>query len=105
MVLLDDVVQVLDLPHENSLRSSDVDGFQSWHIGTALINDDFFGCAVALDSLCEEPACRALITMRPRQEIDGLTCLVDSIMHFNWRTTALAVALRRTSAHNKLLPA
>ena len=50
------------LAHEDPLRPSGVDGFQSGHIRSASIDGHFFGCAVLLDRLCEEPACRGLIT-------------------------------------------
>ena len=78
VVLLNDVVEVLDLTYEDRLPSSDVHGFQSRHIRAALINGHFLWRAVSLNRLFEEPACRGLVAMCPQQEINGVTCLINS---------------------------
>src|SRR5450756_466556 len=77
MVLLDNVVQVLDLAHDDPLPSSDINGFESRYIRAALIDGHVLGCPVPLDCLFEEPVCRGLVAMRPQQEIDGVACLVN----------------------------
>src|ERR1019366_8563528 len=77
VVLLDDVVQVLDLAHDDPLPSSGINGFESRYIRATLIDGHFLWCPVLLDCLFEEPACRDLVAMRPQQEIDGVACLLD----------------------------
>ena len=86
VVLIDDVVQVLDLTHDDPLPSSDVHGFESRHIRAALIDGHFLWCAVSLNRRFEEPACRGLVAMRPQQEIHGAACLIDRTVqrYFHW---------------------
>jgi hypothetical protein len=76
VVLLDDIVQVLDLAHDDPLSWSGVQGFESRHIRAAFIDGHFFRCGVPLDRLFEEPACRGLVAPRPQQEIESVTWLV-----------------------------
>src|ERR1700730_19200069 len=51
VVLLDDVVQVLDLAHDDPLPSSGVHGFESRYIRATLIDGHFLWCPVPLDCL------------------------------------------------------
>ena len=78
----DDVVQVLDLAHDDLLAWCGIDGFQSCHNRAALIDGHFLRCAVPLDRLYEEPASRRFITMRHQQEIDGPACLIDGTVQY-----------------------
>lgn len=77
VVLLDNVVQVLDLAHHDPLPWSGVHVFESRHIRAAFIDCQFLRCAIPLDRMFEETACRSLVAMRPQQEIDGVACIVD----------------------------
>src|ERR1035438_1002765 len=61
VVLLYDVVQVLDLTHDDPLSSSGIKGFESRYIRATLIDGHFLWCPVPLDCLFEEPACRRLV--------------------------------------------
>src|SRR5450631_1492635 len=71
MVLLDDVVQILDLAHEDPLPSSGINGFESRYIRATLIDGHFLWHPILLDCPFKEPACRGLVAMRSQQEIDG----------------------------------
>src|ERR1035438_8435237 len=48
VVLLDDVVQVLDLAHDDSLPSSGINGFESCYIRAALIDGHFLWCTIQI---------------------------------------------------------
>ena len=104
VVLLDEVVQVLDLAHDDLLPSPSVHSFESCHIRATFIDRHFLRCAVPLDRLFEEPSRRGLVAMRPQQEIDSVTCLVDGTVQILPLALDLDVGLVHPPASAGLAP-
>jgi hypothetical protein len=78
MILLHDVVQILDLPDLDGHFAFSVDGLEGGQISPAFIHGYGLRRAVPINGFLKVTAGRTLVTMGPKQEIDGLAGLVHS---------------------------
>jgi len=61
--LLDGIVLVLDLAHDDLFPSSGIDGVESGYIRATLIDGNFLWILIPLDCLFEKPSCRDFVAM------------------------------------------
>ena len=71
MILLDDVVEVFNLAHQDRHIAAGVDRIDRRLVGAALVHCDLVRIAICSHGLVEE-------ALRRQQEVDGLALLVDS---------------------------
>ena len=76
MVLLHDVVQVFDLPHDDLHFASVIDLVHGRFVGAALVHRDLFGNTVGLHGLVKEAQGCGLVVSGRQQKIDSLSLLV-----------------------------
>ena len=78
MILLDDVVEVFTLAHQDWYVAPGVDRIDRRLVGAALVHRDLARIAVRSHGLVEEALRRGHVALRRQQEVDGLALLVDS---------------------------
>ena len=77
MVLLDDVVEIFDLAHEDRYGAAGVDRIDRRLVRAALVHRDLVRMAVRSHGLVEEALRRSHVALRRQHEIDGLALFVD----------------------------
>ena len=77
VVLLDDVVEVFDLTHQNPDVAAGVDRIDSSLVGAALVHRDLVRITARCHGFVEEALHRGHVALRRQQEVDGLALLVD----------------------------
>jgi len=80
MALLDNVVEVIHLVHEDRHVASGFDRIHGRLVGAALVHRDFVWIAVRSHGLVEEALRRGHVALRSQQEVDGLAMLVDGAL-------------------------
>jgi hypothetical protein len=80
MALLDNVVEVFNLVHEDRHVASGVDRIHGRLVGAALVHRNFDWIAVRSHGLVEEALRRGHVALRRQQEVDGLAMLVDGAL-------------------------
>ena len=76
MILLDDVVQILDLPDLDGVSRSALMASRAGQISPAFVHGHGLRRAVSIDGFLEVAARGSLVAMRTQQEIDRITGLV-----------------------------
>src|SRR5450830_714809 len=77
MVLLNNVIEIFDLPYNNAQSLVFDDLINRCFICTALIHGDLSWLAIEKHGFVEEAHGRCLVTLGAQQEIDGLSFFVD----------------------------
>ena len=77
MVLLNDVVEVFDLAHQNLDVAAGVDRIDGRLVGAALVHRDLVRIAVPSHGFVEEALRRGHVALRSKQEVHGFAVLVD----------------------------
>jgi hypothetical protein len=70
MVMLDDVVQILDLPDLDGRFPFSVDGLKGRQIGAAFVHGNGLWRAVLIDGFLEVATRCSFVTMGPKQATD-----------------------------------
>jgi hypothetical protein len=78
MVLLDDVVQVFALSQRNARVVVSVVADDRRGVGAALVDGNRLWFAVPINCLLEKTARCSLIAMGGKQEVDGVTVVINS---------------------------
>ena len=76
VVLLDDVVEVFDLPNHNRGYPAGIDAIHGCFVGTALANDDLLGNTAGLHRFVQETHGCGLIALSGKQEVNRFALLV-----------------------------
>lgn len=77
MVLLDDVVQIFDLPDGDGSFSFGVDVVQGRQVGRTAVDGHGVGLTVVRNGLLEKARRRGLVALGAQQKADGMARLVD----------------------------
>ena len=77
MILLDDVVEVFTLAHQDWYVAPGVDRIDRRLVGAALVHRDLVRIAVRSHCLVEEALCCGHVALGREQEVDGLSLLID----------------------------
>jgi len=77
---LDDVVEVLDLAHDDWNVALRIDRIESRFVGAALVHRDLIGLSVRIHRLVDETFRRSNVTLRRKQIVDSFSGLVDSVI-------------------------
>jgi hypothetical protein len=78
MVTFYPIVQAFTLPDFYSPETSSIVSFDSFFIRAALIYIDQFGRVIIVDSFNQKLMCCILVPSFSKQEINGVTILIDS---------------------------
>jgi hypothetical protein len=77
VVLLDDVVEVLVLTHQDIDASVSLDTFNGGRVGAALVNGDLLWHIVQIDGALQEPASRSQIALGSEKKVHRVAITVD----------------------------
>jgi hypothetical protein len=77
VILLDNVVQILNLAHQDRHVAAGVDRIHGRLVSAALVHRDLVWIAVHSHGLVEEALRSSYVALRRQQEIDGFALLVD----------------------------
>ena len=77
MVLLDDVVEVFVLAHQDVDAGIHLDAFNGRRIGAALVDGDLLGHAVQIDGVLQKASGRSLIPLGREKKVNRIAGAVN----------------------------
>jgi hypothetical protein len=78
VVLLDNIIEILDLSQFDARFMFSVVAFYSRGVGSALVDGVLLRSDALVDGLAQEAAGRFAVTLGSQEEVNGVTCFIDS---------------------------